>query len=319
MNSHNDDLQLDAGAVLRTVVIVCVCVEFLLFTLDYHLNLGRGVDLAAARRLFSTTNEDGLASLFAVLQTALIAISTWAIWAVVRQRGSAWTARGWALIAGFFTYLAIDDGAFVHEIVGTWSDMALRTTAIGSRVLEVFPSYRWQLVFMPVFACMGLFIFVFLLRQLRGWQPKATVLFALGCLATAVFIDFFEGLQPDHPLNPYTAIASTWHLDYWTARSFGETPYGTLLHLSKSFEECLEMFAMTLLLVVFLQHLARVADGLRLRCGEISFVPAARAVPSGGQGATTTCCGMPRGACVCDHSRASRWPQVGSIATDASA
>ena len=144
---------------------------------------------------------------------------------------------------------------------------------------------------MAVFALMGFFIFGFLLRELRGWQPKTVVFMALGCLATAVFMDFFEGLEPDHPLNPYTILASTWHLDYWTSRTFDQNPYDTLVHFSRSFEECLEMFAMTLLWIVFLQHFARVADGLQLHFRSTPMlsveqsarderVQAARATPS---------------------------------------
>lgn len=263
--NNSKQLGIDTGSLLRGVLTFCVSVELLLFTLDYHVNMSRGSDSYPIRRLFDTASEDSLAGWFSITQTMLIAVTIWLIWAVVRQRGSRWQRRGWAAIAIFFTYLAIDDGAFLHERVGTWFDAAGGASPLGAWMLEMFPSYRWQLVFMPLFAGMGFFIFGFLLRELRGWKPKTVVFVALGFLATAVFMDFFEGLDPDHALNPYTALASTWHLDYWTARTFDQSPYDTLVHFSRSFEECLEMFAMTLLWLVFLQHLTRVAHGVQLR------------------------------------------------------
>ena len=266
-------LSIDTGAVLRTVLMFCVSIELLLFTLDYHVNMAGGSSSSAIRRLFNTAREDSLPGWFAIMQTAMLAVTVWVIWAIVRQHGSTWQRRGWATIAIFFTYLAFDDGAHIHERVGTWFDGAGEASAIGAWMLDMFPSYRWQIVFMPAFALMGLFIFGFLLRELRGWKPRAVVFVAFSCLAFAVLMDFFEGLTPDHPLNPYTALTNMWHLDYWTARSFDENPYDTLLHFSKSFEECLEMFAMTMLWLVFLQHLTRVADGIRLSVRHTPLIP----------------------------------------------
>ncbi len=270
-------LSIDTGALLRTLLMVCVSIEMLFFALDYHLNMAGGSASPAIRRLFNTAREDSLSGWFAIMQTAMIAVTIWLVWAIVRQRGSRWQTGGWAATALFFTYLAFDDGAHIHERVGTWFDEAGEASALGTWMLDMFPSYRWQIVFMPAFAFMGLFIFGFLLRELRGWRPKVVVLVAFACLATAVLMDFFEGLTPEHALNPYTALTNMWHLDYWTARSFGENPYDTLLHFSRSLEECLEMFAMTLLWLVFLQRLTQVADGIRLRVDPTPLFPAREA------------------------------------------
>ncbi len=268
---RNKTLSIDTGALLRGVLTLCVSIELLFFTLDYHVNMASGAS-GAIKRLFSTAREDSLPGWFAIMQTAMVAVTIWLIWAIVRHRGATWRSRGWAVIALFFTYLAFDDGAHIHERVGTWFDGAGESSRLGAWMLDMFPSYRWQIVFMPVFALMGLFVFGFLLRELRGWRPKSVVFIAFGCLALAVLIDFFEGLAVNHPLNPYTAIADAWQLDYWTARTFGDSPYDTLVHFSKSFEECLEMFAMTLLWVVFLQHFTRVANGFQLRFDQTPLV-----------------------------------------------
>lgn len=108
-------------------------------------------------------------------------------------------------------------------------------------------------------------MFGFLLKQLRGWKPKAAVFIALSCLAGAVVLDFFEGLATMHALNPYTAIAQRWDMEFWAAQTFGVSAYDMLLHFSKSIEECVEMFGMTVLWMVFLHHFAWLAGDLRVR------------------------------------------------------
>jgi len=276
-------LTYDADSLLRNLFIVCVSLELLFVALDYHINYARGADTALVRALFSTAREGSLPSWFSILQTAMVAATLWLVYAVARSTGSRWQRRGWLALALFFSYLALDDGAQIHEAVGTAYHEAFTGVSGGlaAWTLEMFPSYRWQIVFVPLFGAMGLFMFGFLLRQLRGWKPKVAVFLALAMLAGAIGLDFLEGLPADHPLNPYTWAAQTWHLDYWATRTFGRTPYDTLLHFSKSIEETLEMFAMTVLWVVFLGHLTWLARDLRIRFVRLTAAaPAPRQAPA---------------------------------------
>lgn len=263
--SRPTDLRIDTTALLRNLFVFCVSVELLLFTLDYYLNYAGGSQVSAIRRLFSTSREDGLAGWVAILQTAMVAVTLWAIYLVGRKTATRLQTLGWQALALFFSYLALDDGAHIHERLGTAYNQIGDGFAASSWTLELFPSYRWQIVFMPIFAAMGFFMFGFLLKQLRGWKPKAAVFVALSCLAGAVLMDFFEGLSPTHALNPYTAITQSWHLEYWAARTFDVSAYDMLLHFSKSIEECVEMFGMTLLWMVFLHHFAWLASDLHVR------------------------------------------------------
>lgn len=263
-------LRYDMGEIVRNLLLLCVGLQVLFFTLDFHINYAAGSEIGAVRRLFNTASEDSIASWFSIMQTAAIALTLWAIYLVVRASATRWQRAGWMMLAVFFSYLALDDGARIHEGIGTayHDSFAGADGTFAAWTLELFPSYRWQIVFMPIFAIVGLAMFAFLLRQLRGWKPKAVVFLALALLGGAVGLDFFEGLASDHPWNPYTMITDTWHLDYMTARLFDERPYDTLVHFSKSIEECTEMFAMTLLWSVFLGHLGWLARDLRLRAAE---------------------------------------------------
>ena len=53
---------------------------------------------------------------------------------------------------------------------------------------------------------MGLFLLVFLWRELKPRHAGVLVLAALSCFAFAVGLDFIEGLDRDHPLNVYARI-----------------------------------------------------------------------------------------------------------------
>ena len=270
MTTSTPTFRFDSVSLLRNLLLMCVSIELLFFALDYHVNYA-GLGSGSIRKLFSTSREDSLPAWFSIMQTAMVALTVWLVYLLVRRTGTRWQRAGWLTLALFFSYLAFDDGARIHERVGTayHEYFSQASATFGARTLELFPSYRWQIVFMPIFASMGVFMFVFLLGQLRGWKPKVVVFLALTCLAGAVALDFLEGLDEDHWLNPYTAIANTWQLDYWSARTFGRSPYATLVHFSKSIEETVEMFAMTLLWVVFLGHFTWLARDLRIR-----FAPA---------------------------------------------
>jgi hypothetical protein len=133
----------------------------------------------------------------------------------------------------FFLYLAVDDGAAIHETVGT---------ALGGR-LSFFPSYAWQVVYVPVFAAAAVVVLELAWRHLRGERLRLLVVAGVALWVAAVILDYLEG-RPDF----YPSLAD----------SLGQSNY-TVFHFSRVFEELLEDFAATLFLVAFLQHLLRSA------------------------------------------------------------
>ena len=137
--------------------------------------------------------------------------------------------------------------------------------ALGTRLLDAFPSYAWQIVVLPFFVVAGVFLAVFLWRELRRRRARVLVALALTCFVVAVGLDFFEGLDADHPWNIYTRITEAVDFGDSTEYRFRRTAYDTLGHFSKSIEEFLEMLGNTLLWVVFLQHLSGLARDLRIR------------------------------------------------------
>lgn len=266
------DLALRPRRLLLGLFLLCVAAELGFILLDWHVNYGRLVDAAPIRNLFNTTREDGIASWFGVTQTALAALTLWLVFFVVRARGGPrWTRFGWLALAAFFGYMAFDDGTEFHERIGTTlailGERAGDSSADdGSSWLAAFPSYPWQVVFLPGFAAMGLFMLIFLWRELGTGLPRNLVVVGVACFVTAVGLDFVEGLDEQHPFNLNARIAALPAVaDYAHAR-FGREPYETVRHFGKSVEESLEMLGMTLLWMALLGHALRLLDDVRLTC-----------------------------------------------------
>ena len=256
-------LTIDARRLARLVLSVCLAAELLFVVLDYHVNYAEWTEIGAMRRMFNITREDGLASWFGITQTLLTALTLAVIYRAVKNRpGARWKATGWLVLTGFFLYMAVDDGAQIHERVGTTFE-EMRENAGAS--VDAFPSYTWQLLFLPVFGALGLFMLGFLWRELRVRSARVLVLLAIACQVVAVGIDFQEGLAPDHRLNMYTTLAARYDLEEWTEAQFGETPYDTLTHFSQSIEETLEMAVISIFWFLFLRHLSVVAGDLRVQ------------------------------------------------------
>ncbi|PAP78456.1 hypothetical protein [Rubrivirga marina] len=236
--------------------------EVLVVVLDVWLHLGGGVASPDLAGWFDAASERGVGSWLSVTQTVLLALTLWAVVAVVRQSGAA-RARvvGWVVLAAFMSYLALDDGTRLHERVGAaFEDSAASKRGIGA----AFPSYYWQLVLGPAFAGMGLFMAVFLWREFRESGLWKYVGGAFALLATAVALDFVDGLADGHPLDLYGQLGSLAAVEARAAAWFELPGPAAVLHLSRIVEESLEMAAMTLLWVAFLTHLTRLAPGVLL-------------------------------------------------------
>ena len=262
---------IDFAKLAKRVLLFCVVVELSFVFLDYHFYYGRAIDIDAVRYMFSASREDGLASWFAATQTLFIGMTLWVMYACIRQTAPKWRTTGWLVIAAFFSYMAVDDAAQIHERIGTTFADVIDRLEIAH---DFFPSYYWQLLLLPVFASLGLFTFGFLWCELGENKSRAILVAAFFCLALAVAMDFVEGLHEEHPVNIYARLSHTEGLGAWTEMRFGKDPLTTIVHFSKSVEEAIEMFAHSLLWFLLLTHLGAVVHGVLIR--SVSREPAAR-------------------------------------------
>jgi len=255
-------LQVNLERWARRVLVFSILVDVAFVVCDYYFNYGRPSGVGAIRRLFNIAREDSLASWFAVTQTLLAGLTLWAIYGIVRHHPvEASRAAGWLVLALFFTYMAVDDGAQLHERLGTAYRVLRQKSGPGP---SFFPSYPWQILFVPLFGALGLFTIGFLWRELES-SSRIILLCAMAGFVMAVGLDFIEGLEPTHPWNVYARISEQTGLDLWAQRRFQHSAYETLRHFSKSIEEALEMLSNSLFWFVFLRHLGAVTSELRLR------------------------------------------------------
>ena len=151
--------------------------------------------------------------------------------------------------------MSADDAAEIHERLGSTFKELLKTSereASNSLLVQVqnlFPSYEWQLVALPLLAGAGLFMVLFLLTEFRDRKSRAILLSVVSIMAIAVLLDFFEGLDKTNAWNPHKWIRESFTLSNYTVR-----------HFSKSIEEFLEMCAISLLLMLFTAHLINRVD-----------------------------------------------------------
>lgn len=253
-------LDISTRSAARVVFWGCLAFEVVLVLLDYHVNYGRLTDVGALRRLTNIAREDSLASWFGTTQTLLVALTAWGLWLGARAaRASGWNRSGWLLVAVLFTYMAVDDGAQIHERIGA----AYRAAdGLGT---TLFPSFAWHVLYVPVLGAAVLGSGVFLWWELRDRWSVALVAAAIAMFAVAVGLDFFEGLDPDHAWNPYSAITREYDLSSFTRARFGQSPYATLVHFSRSIEEFLEMLANTCFWTALVRHVGVVMPSVRFQ------------------------------------------------------
>ena len=130
--------------------------------------------------------------------------------------------------------------------------------------LAAFPSYAWQVVFLPGFALLGAFTLLFLWQRMPDLWGRGLVGGGLGCFVVAVGLDFVEGLPREHPLNAQTWLIDRLDLYAVTRRHFGRSAFEVVAHFSKALEETLEALGTTLLWLALLRHLLRRTAAVRV-------------------------------------------------------
>ena len=224
----------DAKSIIKKIFISLVFIEILMILADVFLNHYQWLDSRPLRRSFNVTREDSIQNWFSTMQTMLVSLSLFAIYYLnklgIHHKVSKLTQYGWLLFALVFMYLSMDDGSRLHERMGTALEDAFEGAASsGSGFISNFPSYEWQIIFVPILGIMGLSLLYFLYKNLLNQKRLFLVLAALMLLSFAVGLDFIEGL--DKIANPQ-------------------------LHFLKLVEEIMEMFSFTLLLMVFLYEIS---------------------------------------------------------------
>jgi predicted membrane protein len=249
-------VRLDGRAILRTLVVAMLLFEALLVYFDIVVTYYEAIPQQPLQDLCNLVIEGSLGGWFSSVQTLVVGLVVVLILARVRaEPGSRLRVLGWGIVAFFFLYMAADDGAAIHEAVGTaFEDTEIAATAAGqggiaASVMHAFPSYPWQLLFLPFLGALGAFTVFFSFREMPRRRSRMLVAAGLLCFVVAVGIDFVEGMET--PYDRLTVILAL-HED-------------TIPHFSGVIEETIENVGSTLLLCAFLGHLLELCGDVRLR------------------------------------------------------
>jgi hypothetical protein len=248
------EITIHVDRLARWTLGVCLLLELVLVALDLLFTIGNISGFRGFRLLFDVTAEGGLGNWFSSSQTLVVAfIISLQIWRLRRQGTSRWRLIGWIVLGLFFAYMAVDDGAAIHERLGTYverlHEQAPSAHALFGQLHGALGSYSWQVVLGPLFVAMGLFMLLFLWHELEQRNLRLLLVLGLACLVLAVGLDHVEGTQ-----TGYSRLALLLGL---------QTP--TVTHLCNVLEELAEMFGTSLLLVALLRHLLDTSEPVTLR------------------------------------------------------
>ena len=113
---------IDRDRLFKWLFVWLLVIAVALVLLDAFVSEFEWVDIGAAQRLVNITREDSIPNFYS--SYLLLAVGTVLLLITLtvrrRTRGSgSRVAVGWAIIAGLFIFLGIDDATKLHERIGT--------------------------------------------------------------------------------------------------------------------------------------------------------------------------------------------------------
>jgi hypothetical protein len=159
-----------------------------------------------------------------------IGLTSLLIYVVQRAKGVLRSdASPWLFFSGFFTFLSMDDGAKIHERLGSFfrdlTEEGEGVFWVFQDVLDTASTYSWQVFVLPVFLFVGFFMLFWGYQHVRNLNTQRWVIFGSLCIALAIGVDYFEGLVDNNVVS----------LEGW---AFSED---TIAHYQRVIEEFLEM------------------------------------------------------------------------------
>lgn len=206
--------------------------------LDFVGNRSGWVHADSLIRLCNIGREDSLHNFVSSVQELAVAGVALVIYLQARKAETRFARFEWGIAFVFFAWVGFDDGAAIHEAIGTAAENSV----------TFFPSYSWQVIFVPIFTgCLAVTAHV-LYRRRRAPYTVGLFLAAFGLYIVSVLLDYAEG-RPG--------------ADDSIASFFGVRP-GLVSHYSRVIEEFLEDGGASLFLIVLLRHLLYTVGSFRV-------------------------------------------------------
>lgn len=237
------------------IIITCIIIEIVLFFLDSIFFFITSPDeKRTISIIFDMSIEEGLAGWLSSIEILFVGITIWLIFLWVRKNSNSFDKTGWFIFAVFFTYMGIDDGTEIHEQAGTWlTHLSFKPGTflfMCYEKLKTYPSYAWQVIFVPIFSVLTLFMIYFLWKKLKDFKMRKYLILAGVCYGIAAGLDFFDGLYN----SAYILKAL---LPFKIDRT-------AVTHFLRIIEEMLEMFGTTVFWLIFLNYLSDLIKNSRV-------------------------------------------------------
>ena len=150
-------------------------------------------------RIFDMTKEESIPNWYASILLFCIGLTSLLIYIIQRAQGvSGSESSPWLLCSGFFTFLSMDDGAKIHERLGSFfRDLTEDGDGIFwifQDLLETASTYSWQVFVLPVFLFIAFFMVFWGYQNVKNVKTQGWVLFGGLCIGAALGADYFEGL-----------------------------------------------------------------------------------------------------------------------------
>jgi hypothetical protein len=203
-------------------------------------------------RIFDMTREESIPNWYASILLFCIALTCVLTYVIQRVRVERQVAVPWLFFGAFFTFLSMDDGAKIHERLGSFFR---ELTEEGDGIFWVFQdllesasTYSWQIFVLPVFLFVGFFMLLWGYQHVKNTKTHGWILLGGVSIAVALSLDYFEGLVDNDVID-------------LSDRAFSEY---TIEHYQRVAEEFLEMTGFICILHGLWIHLLSLVPGLKL-------------------------------------------------------
>ena len=239
------------GPLALKTILVMAGIQLVLAIL--HVSMVWQDDGALSQRLTRFVHMDregNLPTWFAATQFLCLAFAFIVLSVLERDTLAPHSGRWqWSICALGAVLLSLDEGAALHEMLGTFLGALFAQAPDGSwlRALEGFPSYYWLLFYVPIVLPL---VFTLLLFVARRIGRNRYLLFAGGFIYVlgAVVLDYLEGRYgaAGHAGLPLVLAGNRYLLDIFLI------------------EESLEMLGLSIVLGAVMQHAANLMQRKRL-------------------------------------------------------
>jgi len=221
----------------RSVLVFCLAANAVILFLDVAQHLAELWYIEHIKDLSNVLLENSVGTWFSVVLNAAAGIAAFSVALCCRKAGMGrWVSRGWSAIALFFLYVSLDDHLVLHERLSGAIVRAVQKFQLADQLQ--FLTYKWIYVFVPLFALFGLFMLVFLFRELGRWRYRLVMVLAFGFWVLAVGLDAWEGAG----------------LPYEAAKEMTGLAKVKFRHAVMLAEEMMELLGSTLFLYLFLRR-----------------------------------------------------------------